>query len=53
MDKTKIDKNPEYKRELTVMEELAKLKHPNIMGYYGYEIKPEGLYSFLEFCARG
>lgn len=35
------------------MEELAKLNHPNIMGYYGYEMKPEGLYCFLEFCSGG
>ena len=35
------------------MEDLSKLNHPNIMGYYGYEKKAEGLYCFLEFCAGG
>jgi serine/threonine protein kinase len=33
------------------MEELAKIRHPNIMGYYGYEKNNDGLYCFLEFCS--
>jgi len=36
------------------MEDLAKLNHPNIMGYHGYElIKGDGLYCFVEFCKGG
>ncbi len=36
-----------------VMQDLAKMKHPNIMGYYGYESNKEGLYYFIEFCNGG
>jgi len=35
------------------MEDLAKVRHPNIMGYYGYEKNAEGLYCFIEFCSGG
>lgn len=35
------------------MSELAKLNHPNIMGYYGYEKNNDGLYFFVEFCSGG
>jgi protein-serine/threonine kinase len=27
---------PNYEREIMVMQDLAKINHPNIMGYYGY-----------------
>jgi hypothetical protein len=29
------------------MAELAKVTHPNIMGYYGYEKNETGLYFFV------
>lgn len=35
------------------MEDLSKINHPNIMGYYGYEMTKDGLYCFIEFCAGG
>lgn len=35
------------------MEELAKIRHSNIMGYYGYEKNKDGLYCFIEFCSGG
>ncbi len=35
------------------MAELAKINHPNIMGYYGYEKNETGLYFFVEFCSGG
>jgi serine/threonine protein kinase len=45
-------------REMMVMHDLAKLNHPNIMGYYGYEVKEgiiegAGTYFFLEYCGGG
>ena len=36
VDSKKLDQNPDYEREIVVMEDLAKIRHPNIMGYYGY-----------------
>jgi serine/threonine protein kinase len=33
------------------MDDLSKLHHPNIMGYYGSEQNKEGLYCFIEFCS--
>lgn len=48
-----LEKNPDYEREIVVMEDLAKIRHPNIMGYYGYEKNNEGLYCFIEFCSGG
>ena len=38
ISKQHLLKNEDYERELTVMEELSKINHPNIMGYYGYEM---------------
>jgi hypothetical protein len=35
------------------MAELAKINHPNIMGYYGYEKNEIGLFFFVEFCSGG
>jgi len=35
------------------MAELAKVTHPNIMGYYGYKKDESGLYFFVEFCSGG
>ena len=35
------------------MAELAKINHPNIMGYYGYEKNDKGLFFFVEFCSGG
>ncbi len=35
------------------MAELAKINHPNIMGYYGYEKNQIGLFFFIEFCTGG
>jgi len=35
------------------MKDLAKINHPNIMGYYGYELNEDGLYCFVEFCNGG
>lgn len=35
------------------MAELAKVTHPNIMGYYGYEKNETGLYFFVQFCSGG
>lgn len=35
------------------MTELAKVNHPNIMGYYGYKKDETGLYFFVEFCSGG
>lgn len=35
------------------MAELAKVNHPNIMGYYGYKKDESGLYFFVEFCSGG
>ena len=35
------------------MAELAKINHPNIMGYYGYEKNEKGLFFFVEFCSGG
>lgn len=35
------------------MAELAKINHPNIMGYYGYEKNEVGLFFFIEFCSGG
>jgi serine/threonine protein kinase len=38
---------------MNVMAELAKINHPNIMGYYGYKKDESGLYFFVEFCSGG
>lgn len=35
------------------MEDLAQIKHQNIMGYYGFQDNEEGLYCFLELCNGG
>lgn len=35
------------------MDDLSKLHHPNIMGYYGSEQNKDGLYCFIEFCNSG
>ena len=35
MDKHMLKKFPDYEREIVVMDDLSKLHHPNIMGYYG------------------
>lgn len=35
------------------MEDLSKINHLNIMGYYGYEMGKDGLYCFIEFCGGG
>ena len=48
-----LEKIPEHEREITVMAELAKVTHPNIMGYYGYKKDESGLYFFVEFCSGG
>lgn len=53
MEKKMLDKIPEHEREINVMSELAKLNHPNIMGYYGYEKNEKGLFFFVEFCSGG
>ncbi len=53
MTKEQLSKNPDYEREITVMEDLSKINHPNIMGYYGYEMTKDGLYCFIEFCSGG
>jgi len=39
MPKASLQKNEDYEREIVVMQDLAKINHPNIMGYYGYEMK--------------
>lgn len=48
-----LEKIPEHEREMNVMAELAKVNHPNIMGYYGYKKDESGLYFFVEFCSGG
>ena len=53
MEKKMLDKIPEHEREINVMAELAKVVHPNIMGYYGYKKDESGLYFFVEFCSGG
>lgn len=53
MEKKMLDKVPEHEREIQVMAELAKINHPNIMGYYGYEKNEIGLFFFVEFCSGG
>ncbi len=53
MEKKMLDKIPEHEREIQVMAELAKINHPNIMGYYGYEKNEIGLFFFVEFCSGG
>ena len=53
MEKKMLEKIPEHEREITVMAELAKVTHPNIMGYYGYKKDESGLYFFVEFCSGG
>jgi protein-serine/threonine kinase len=53
MEKKMLDKIPEHEREIQVMAELAKINHPNIMGYYGYEKNEVGLFFFVEFCSGG
>jgi serine/threonine protein kinase len=35
------------------MHELAKINHPNIIGYYGYHDNQTGVYFFLELCTNG
>jgi protein-serine/threonine kinase len=53
VDKKMLAKFPDYEREIIVMQDLAKISHQNIMGYYGYEDNEEGLYCFIEFCNGG
>lgn len=53
VDKKTLSKFPDYEREIAVMQDLAKITHPHIMGYYGYEDNEEGLYCFIEFCNGG
>ena len=48
-----LKKFPDYDREIVVMDDLSKLHHPNIMGYYGSELNKDGLYCFIEFCNSG
>lgn len=47
IERKMLDKIPEHEREINVMAELAKINHPNIMGYYGYEKNESGLYFFI------
>lgn len=47
MDRKRLEKFENYEREITVMLDLAKYTHPNIMGFYGFEKKQQGLYIFL------
>lgn len=37
MEKKMLEKIPEHERQINVMAQLAKVSHPNIMGYYGYK----------------
>ena len=53
MEKKMLEKIPEHEREINVMTELAKVNHPNIMGYYDYKKDESGLYFFVEFCSGG
>lgn len=53
VEKKMLKQFPDYEREIMVMHDLAKINHPNIMGYYGYEENEEGLYCFIEFCSGG
>jgi protein-serine/threonine kinase len=53
MEKKMLNKIPEHEREIQIMAELAKITHPNIMGYYGYEKNEKGLFFFIEFCSGG
>jgi serine/threonine protein kinase len=48
-----LNANKSPKREINVMQELTKLHHRNIMGYYGCKLTLEGLYLFLEYCGGG
>lgn len=36
VEKKMLAKFPDYEREIMVMTDLAKINHPNIMGYYGF-----------------
>lgn len=45
--------NINWGRELEVMDSLSKLRHPSIMDFYGYKIRPDGIYFFMEFCGGG
>ena len=53
MEKKVLAKFPDYEREIIVMQDLAQIRHQNIMGYYGYQDNEDGLYCFLEFCNGG
>lgn len=53
VDKKTLAKFPDHEREIMVMHDLAKINHPHIMGYYGYEENADGLYCFIEFCNGG
>lgn len=35
IDRRMLKMIPNYEREINVMKDLAKINHPNIMGYYG------------------
>lgn len=53
VEKKVLAKFPDYEREIIVMQDLAQIRHQNIMGYYGYQDNEDGLYCFLEFCNGG
>jgi serine/threonine protein kinase len=53
MDNNGLKLHKDYERELIIMQDLTKLKHQNIMGYFGYEHKNDGLYCFVELCRGG
>ena len=53
VEKKMLAKFPDHEREIMVMHDLAKINHPHIMGYYGYEENEEGLFCFIEFCNGG
>lgn len=36
VEKKMLKSFPDYEREIMVMQDLAKINHPNIMGYYGF-----------------
>ena len=53
VEKKVLARFPDYESEIIVMQDLAQIRHQNIMGYYGYQDNEDGLYCFLEFCNGG
>ena len=39
--------------EISTLEKLSTLEHPNIMGFYGYKYDEKDVYLFVEYCPGG